>query len=83
MNKKLRSQVSNCIKHTSEELPAEFIELSEEDLQQIVGGKSFWDRKFWSAVRGEVQDTLYKPGTGEDLFIPIEWRVLGRLFGSK
>jgi len=42
MNKKLSSQASDSIKHTSEKLPAEFSELSEEDLQQIVGGRPFF-----------------------------------------
>jgi len=36
--KKLRLQAADLIKHTKEILPAEFIALSEKDLQQIVGG---------------------------------------------
>jgi hypothetical protein len=64
--------------------------------EEIVGGKSFWDRNFWKAVRGEAQDTgnaakkaavdLFTKGTlptgktAEDLLVPIEWRVLDRLF---
>ena len=36
--KKLRLQAADLIKHTKEILPTEFVELSEKDLQQIVGG---------------------------------------------
>ncbi len=38
MKNKSRFQVNNSIKYTSEELPAELVELLEEDLQQVVGG---------------------------------------------
>jgi bacteriocin-like protein len=79
MENKSRFQVSESINNTLEEVPAELFELSEEDLQQIVGGKSFWDRKLWRAVRGEALDTWNGGGNGEDLFIPIGLRVLGRL----
>jgi bacteriocin-like protein len=36
--KNLGLQAGNLIKHTEEKLPAKFVELSEKDLQQIVGG---------------------------------------------
>jgi bacteriocin-like protein len=36
--KNLRLQAADLIKHTEEKLPAKFVELSEKDLQQIVGG---------------------------------------------
>ena len=36
--KNLRLQAGDLIKHIKERLPAELVELSEKDLQQIVGG---------------------------------------------
>jgi len=36
--KNVKLQPSDLIKHTKEKLPSEFVELSEKDLQQIVGG---------------------------------------------
>jgi len=36
--KNLKLQAVDLIKHTKERLPSEFVELSEKDLQQIVGG---------------------------------------------
>jgi len=36
--KNLRIQAVDLINHTKERLPAELVELSEKDLQQIVGG---------------------------------------------
>jgi len=39
MTKKiLRLQAGDLIKHTKKKLSSEFVELSEKDLQQIVGG---------------------------------------------
>jgi bacteriocin-like protein len=37
MKKNLRLQAGDLIKHTKERLSANFVELSEKDLQQIVG----------------------------------------------
>jgi hypothetical protein len=54
-----------------------------DETEEIVGGKSFWDRKFWRAVRGEALDTWNGGGNGEDLFIPFELRVLERLIWPK
>ena len=36
--KNLKLQAVDLIKHTQEKLTSEFVELSEKDLQQIVGG---------------------------------------------
>jgi bacteriocin-like protein len=36
--KNLRLQTVDLIQHTKEKLPAKLVELSEKDLQQIVGG---------------------------------------------
>ena len=38
MKNKSRFQVNNSIKPSSEELPAELVELLEEELKQVVGG---------------------------------------------
>jgi bacteriocin-like protein len=48
--KNLRLQAGDLIKNTKERLSAELIELSEKDLQQIVGGVAYggsgsWDDK--------------------------------------
>jgi bacteriocin-like protein len=43
MKNKSKSPVIESIKNTSEEVPVELFELSDEDLQQIVGGLSLWD----------------------------------------
>ena len=45
--KKLRLQAADLIKHTKEKLPSEFVELSEKDLQQIVGGVAFGGSGGW------------------------------------
>lgn len=51
MNKKnLRLQAIDSIKHTTRKLPAELVELSEKNLQQIVGsvasgGTGEWEDK--------------------------------------
>jgi hypothetical protein len=39
--KNLRLQAGDLIKHTKAKLPSDFVELSEGDLQQIVGGVDF------------------------------------------
>ena len=46
--KKLRLQAADLIKHTKEKLPSEFVELSEKDLQQIVGGFAAGGAGEWS-----------------------------------
>jgi hypothetical protein len=60
MKNKSRFQVNNSIKHTSEELPAELVELLEEDLQQVVGGlriaapptrEEILNQKVWQFLR--------------------------------
>lgn len=91
MNKKLSSQVSESIKHISEEVPAELFELSEEDLQKIVGGLPLW-----KAIKSAAQDKnnavkttfhdLFTQGkfptgqTANDLLEPPEWSIFRRLF---
>jgi hypothetical protein len=65
-----------------------------DDTEEIVGGGGFW-KKVVSAVKGEVEDTrnaIKNTGKGlvrgtfpdaetaGDLFGPIGWRVLARLF---
>jgi bacteriocin-like protein len=54
MNDKSTSPISESLKNTSEEVPVELFELSEEDLQQIIGGLSLWDR-FTGAVKKELK----------------------------
>lgn len=49
--KNLRLQAVDLIKHTKERLPADFVELSEKELQQIVGG-------FAAGSMGEWRDRL-------------------------
>ena len=64
-----------------------------DETEEIVGGG-----KLWNAIKGEVKDTwnavketgkgllegkLPTGKTAEDLLVPIEWRVLERLFGPK
>jgi len=60
MKNKSRFQVNDSIKHTSEELPAELVELLEEDLQQVVGGlriaappttKEILNQQVWQVLR--------------------------------
>jgi bacteriocin-like protein len=46
--KNLRIQAGNLIKHTKEKLFSEFVELSEKDLQQIVGGVATGGTGGWS-----------------------------------
>jgi len=46
--KNLRLQTVDLIKHTKEKLPAKFVELSEKDLQQIVGGVAFGGTGTWN-----------------------------------
>jgi bacteriocin-like protein len=46
--KNLRLQAVDLIKHTKERLPAELVELSEKDLQQIVGGVAAGGTGEWS-----------------------------------
>jgi hypothetical protein len=89
MNKKSRSEVSDSINHISEKLPAEFIELLDEDLQQVVGGKNFFDalnegieikrRAINNTVNGIFQGNVQ----GKDivnLLIPTHWHVIRRFF---
>jgi len=85
MNKKLSSQVSDFIKYTSEELPAEFIELSEEDLQQVVGGKPFFavlngvinghTKAVSSTVNGLFNGQLPDKETAKKVFVPLDWQL--------
>jgi len=46
--KKIRLQAADLIKHTKEILPADFVVLSEKDLQQIVGGFAAGGTGEWS-----------------------------------
>ncbi len=46
--KNLKFQAVNLIKHTQEKLTSEFVELSEKDLQQIVGGVAAGGMGDWS-----------------------------------
>ena len=81
--KKLGSQASDFIKHNSEELPAELVEISEEDLQQIVGGDNFWDgirngiETKWNAITTTIGGTP----TGQtivDVATPTHWHIIRR-----
>ena len=45
--KKLRLQAGDLIKYTKEKLSFEFVELSEKDLQHIVGGVAFGGMGGW------------------------------------
>jgi bacteriocin-like protein len=45
--KNLRLQAGDLIKHTKEKLSSESVELSEKDLQQIVGGVAFGGSGGW------------------------------------
>ena len=84
MNKrKLEPQASDFIKHNSEELPAELVEISEEDLQQIVGGDNFWD-----GIRGGIKTkadaiitNIYDTPTTQtvvDVTTPTHWHIIRR-----
>ena len=89
MKNKSTSLVSESIKNTSEEIPVELFELSEEDLQQIVGGISLWDA-FTGTVKAKVeavgktavgivtQGTFPTGQTAQDLLDPWEIGVLRR-----
>jgi bacteriocin-like protein len=88
---KIRSQVSDSIKYTSEKLPAEFIELSEEDLEQIVGGKNFFKamneaiekkrQAINNTVNGLFQGNLPDKQTITTLVIPTHWEGIRRWLG--
>jgi bacteriocin-like protein len=88
MKDKLTSPVSESLKNT-EEVPVELFELSEEDLQQIVGGLSLWDaftgtvKDKAKAVKNTVVDIVTQgtPPTGktaQDLLDPLPIGVLRR-----
>ena len=92
MNKKTSSQLSDSIKDTSEEQPVEFIELSEEDLQKIVGG---WPGSFFGSlnevfnghskavsqtVNGLFHGKLPDRETAQKVFVPLDWQFFNRLF---
>jgi bacteriocin-like protein len=93
MNTKISSQVSDSIKHTSEKLPAEFIELSEEDLKQIVGGKNFFTamneainkktQAINNTVNGLFQGDIPNWETIKTLVIPTHYEGIRRWFGWK
>jgi bacteriocin-like protein len=81
--KKSEPQASDFIKHNSEELLAELVEISEEDLQQIVGGDNFWD-----GIRGGITTkvdaiiTLIEgtptTQTVVDVATPTHWHIIRR-----
>jgi hypothetical protein len=84
MNKrKLEPQASDFIKHNSEELPAELVEISEEGLQQIVGGDNFWD-----GIRGGITtkaeaiitniEGAPTKQTVVDVATPTHWHIIRR-----
>jgi hypothetical protein len=81
--KKLGLQASDFIKHNSEELPAELVEISKEDLQQIVGGDNFWDGIRngvgikWNAIITNIEGAP----TGQtivDVSTPTHWHIIRR-----
>ena len=92
MNEKLSSQVSDSIKYTLEDLSSEFIEeLSEEELQQIVGGgRSFFgvlndvfnghNSAVSKTVNGLFKGKLPDRKTAERVVVPLDWQVIRGLF---
>lgn len=81
--KRLEPQMGDFIKHSSEELPTELVEISEEDLQQIVGGNNFWKAvkggvgAKWNAIVETAKGTATEP-TLVDLVIPTHWHIISR-----
>lgn len=91
MNEKLSSQVSDSIKYTLEDLSSEFIEeLSEEELQQIVGGRSFFgvlngvinghSKAVSQSVNGLFQGKLPDKETAKKVVVPLDWQLIRGLF---
>jgi hypothetical protein len=81
--KKLEPQASDFIKHNSEELPAELVEISEEGLQQIVGGNNFWDAILEGVItKGEAIITIIEgtptKQTIVDVATPTHWHIIKR-----